>query len=88
MAFAKVSNKIYSLRKHLPFSGFESEKFNSSERNVKTNHVIQTQQNPSLCFGHNDINSLNETFVHLKPLDIDCLSSTGEKIESYSRHQI
>ena len=73
--------------KYLLFLGFESDKLNSSERNVKTNHDIQTEQNPNLCFGNNDINSLNQTFVHLKPLHIDCLSSTGEEIGSYSRHQ-
>ena len=87
MPFPIVYNEIYLLNTYL-FSGFESKQLNDSERNDKTNHDIQIAQNLSLCFGKNDIRYLNQTFVHLKPLDIDCLSSTGEEIESYSRHQL
>ena len=86
MPFPIVYNEIYLLNTYL-FSGFESKQLNDSERNDKTNHDIQIAQNLSLCFGKNDIRYLNQTFVHLKPLHIDCLSSTGEEIKSYSRNQ-
>lgn len=65
--------------------------FENYGTNVTSAHEKDTYETPILqkhrnCFGKSNLVSLNQTFVHLKSLNINCLSSAGKDSLSFLKY--
>ena len=79
----KKNREIVETQFQIYFSDFENYETNVIKAQEKDTHKIPILQKHKNCFGKNDLSSLNQTFVHLKSLNVDCLSSAGEDCVSF-----